>query len=457
VTSHAFLMIFFLVMPTLIGGFGNCLLPLMVQNCDISFPRLNAFRFWVLMPSLYFIILRLLFGEGAATRWTLYPPLSDVNYMSSLAVELVIFSLHLAGVSSILGSINFLVTIYISFRVLRKRWNSLPLFVWRVLVTVVLLLISLPVLAGGITILLLDRNFNTSFFDPLGGGDPVLFQHLFWFFGHPEVYILILPAFGILSQAIKEQRSKKAIFGDLGIIYALLTIGVLGCVVWAHHMFTVSMDSDSKAYFTSASMVIAVPTGIKVFSWLSRIYGGATDFYQPLRLWSLGFIFLFSVGGLTGIVLASSVLDLMLHDTYYVVAHFHYVLSIGAVFGIFLGVTLWFSLFTGLKLNSLIGSGQFWVLFLGVNLTFFPQHFLGLGGMSRKVPTYSDVFICWNVLRSLGSLISVFGLFIFIYILLESFISIKRLISRSIKGLEIKFKAPYLEHSNLEIVRRAAK
>ena len=414
ITGHGILMMFFVVIPALFGGFGNYFMPLQIGAPDMAFPRMNNLSFWMYVAGTTLAVCSVLAPSeggqhGAGVGWVLYPPLSVRE--GGMAMDLAIFAVHVSGASSILGAIN-MITTFLNMRAPGMTLFKVPLFSWSIFVTSWLILLSLPVLAGAITMLLMDRNFGFTFFDPAGGGDPILYQHILWFFGHPEVYIVILPGFGLISHVIAT-FSRKPVFGYLPMVWALIAIGVLGFVVWAHHMYTVGMSLNQQSYFMLATMVIAVPTGVKVFSWIATMWSGSIEFKTPM-LWAFGFLVLFTVGGVTGIVLSQAAVDRAYHDTYYVVAHFHYVMSLGAVFTIFAGIYFYFPKMTGRMYPEWAGKLHFWMMFIGANITFFPQHFLGRQGMPRRYIDYPDAFATWNYVSSLGAFLS-FASFVFFF------------------------------------------
>ena len=417
ITGHGILMMFFVIIPAMFGGFGNYFMPLQIGAPDMAFPRMNNLSYWLYVAGCIMALLSVVVpggnGQGGSgVGWVLYAPLSTSE--QGMATDFAIFALHLSGASSILGAAN-MITTFLNMRAPGMKLMKVPLFPWSIFATAWMILLSLPVLAGAITMLLTDRNFGTTFFQPDGGGDPLLYQHIFWFFGHPEVYMLIVPAFGIISHVVST-FSRKPVFGYAAMVFAMLIISALGFVVWAHHMYTVGMSVNSQAYFMLATLTIAVPTGVKVFSWIATMWGGSIEFRTPM-LWALGFIFLFTFGGVTGIVLSQAGVDRAYHDTYYVVAHFHYVMSLGAVFGIFAGIYYWIGKMTGRQYPEFWGKVHFWMMFIGANITFFPQHFVGRQGMPRRYLDYPEAFEFYNWISSIGAFISGASFVLFLWIM----------------------------------------
>ncbi|MFW2542526.1 cytochrome c oxidase subunit I [Primorskyibacter sp. 2E107] len=459
ITAHGILMMFFVVIPALFGGFGNYFMPLQIGAPDMAFPRMNNLSFWLYVAGTTLAVLSV-FSPGGNNQlgsgigWVLYPPLSTTE--GGYSTDLAIFAVHVSGASSILGAIN-MITTFLNMRAPGMTLFKVPLFSWSIFVTSWLILLSLPVLAGAITMLLTDRNFGTTFFDPAGGGDPILYQHILWFFGHPEVYIVILPGFGIISHVIAT-FSRKPIFGYLPMVWAIIAIGALGFVVWAHHMYTVGMSLTQQSYFMLATMVIAVPTGVKVFSWIATMWGGSIDMKAPM-LWAFGFLFLFTVGGVTGVVLSQAAVDRAYHDTYYVVAHFHYVMSLGAVFAIFAGVYFYLPKMAGRMYSEPMAKLHFWMMFIGANLTFFPQHFLGRQGMPRRYIDYPDAFATWNYVSSWGAFLSFASFLLFFGIIFHALTRGKRVTENNpwneyADTLEWTLPSPPPEHTFEQLPKR---
>ncbi|MFZ5751167.1 MAG: cytochrome c oxidase subunit I [Pseudomonadota bacterium] len=459
VTAHGILMMFFVVIPALFGGFGNYFMPLMIGAPDMAFPRMNNLSYWMYVAGTSLAVASVFSPGGndqmgSGVGWVLYPPLSVKE--AGYSMDLAIFAVHLSGASSILGAIN-MITTFLNMRAPGMTLHKVPLFAWSIFVTSWLILLSLPVLAGAITMLLTDRNFGTTFFDPAGGGDPILYQHILWFFGHPEVYIIILPGFGIISHVIST-FAKKPIFGYLPMVYAMVAIGVLGFVVWAHHMYTVGLSLTQQSYFMLATMVIAVPTGIKVFSWIATMWGGSVEFKTPM-LWAFGFLFLFTIGGVTGVVLSQAPVDRVYHETYYVIAHFHYVMSLGAVFAIFAGIYYWIGKMSGHQYPEWAGKLHFWMMFIGANLTFFPQHFLGRQGMVRRYIDYPEAFAYWNHISSLGAFLSFASFLFFIGVVFYTLLWGKRVTQNNYWNeyadtLEWTLPSPPPEHTFEQLPKR---